>query len=270
MSDKVVTKLGRDTRWNRILYGFLRDRDRHHAADLDTCGPSRDEANLPDGAFVLAPVHRSYIDTPISTWVQVRRECGTWARTRCGSTAGSARCSRRWVRFPSPRGSIDREALKRCIDVLQSGQPLVLFPEGERKDGPIVHPLMDGAAFLAAKADVPLVPVGIAGSDRAMPRKAKFVYPRKVHVIIGEPFRSRRTTTGRASREQLSAATERLHDEMQSLYDRALEHRKSAEERAERRGQVQRIVDPAQLTRRMHRQLGHADVDGVDAETASP
>ena len=77
--------------------------------------------------------------------------------------------------------------------------------------------------FLAAKAGVPIVPVGIAGSDRAMPRKAKFIYPRKVHVIVGEPFMVETNAKGRASREQLSAATDRLHAEIQELYDRALE-----------------------------------------------
>ncbi len=222
MSDKIVTKPGSDTRWNRILYGFWR----HVIGStlrVYTRGTIEGQANLPDGAFVLAPVHRSYIDTPISTWVQVRRmrylgKDSMWKFERLGKmfTAMGA--------IPVSRGAIDREALKRCIDVLNSGQPLVLFPEGERKDGLTVHPLMDGAAFLASKAGVPLIPVGIAGSDKAMPRKARFVYPRKVHVIIGEGFLVETNDKGRASREQLSAATQRLHDEIQALYDRALHH----------------------------------------------
>ncbi|MEP1122477.1 MAG: lysophospholipid acyltransferase family protein [Ilumatobacter sp.] len=221
MSDKVVTKPGRDTRWNRILYGFWRVVI-GLTLRVYTRGTVEGRENLPDGAFVLAPVHRSYIDTPISTWVQVRRmrylgKDSMWKWERLGKmfTAMGA--------IPVSRGSIDREALKRCIDVLTSGQPLVLFPEGERKDGPTVHPLMDGAAFLAAKAGVPLVPVGIAGSDRAMPRKAKFVFPRKVHVIVGEPFMVDTDGRGRASRAQLGAATERLRTEIQALYDRALD-----------------------------------------------
>lgn len=222
MSDKIVTKPGRDTRWNRILYGFWRTVI-GSTLRLYTRGTIEGQANLPDGAFLLTPVHRSYIDTPISTWVQVRRmrylgKDSMWKFERLGKmfTAMGA--------IPVARGAIDREALKRCIDVLNSGQPLVLFPEGERKDGLTVHPLMDGAAFLAAKAGVPLIPVGIAGSDKAMPRGAKFVFPRKVHVIIGEPFLVETNDNGRASREQLTAATERLHDEIQTLYDRALQH----------------------------------------------
>ena len=64
----------------------------------------------------------------------------------------------------------------------------MLFPEGERKAGPVVQPLFDGAAYVAAKAGVPIIPVGIGGCERAMPKGAKFIFPRKVHVIVGEPI----------------------------------------------------------------------------------
>ena len=219
MSHRKRTELGGDTRWNRLLYGFFRQLI-SNTLRIYTRGTVAGRENLPSGAFVLTPVHRSYIDTPISSWVQVRRmrylgKDSMWKYERLGKlfTAMGA--------IPVHRGSIDREAMKRCIDVLSSGQPLVLFPEGERKDGPIVHPLMDGAAFLAAKAGVPLVPVGIGGSDRAMPRGAKMVFPRKVAVVIGEPVFVETNENGRATREHLGAATQRLHGEIQRLYDEA-------------------------------------------------
>ncbi|MFT6289753.1 MAG: 1-acyl-sn-glycerol-3-phosphate acyltransferase [Ilumatobacter sp.] len=219
-SDRIETKPGKDTRWNRILYGFMRQVV-GNTLRFYTRGSVEGQENLPDGAFVLAPVHRSYIDTPISTWVQLRRmrylgKDSMWKFEMLGKlfTAMGA--------IPVHRGSIDRQAMKRCIEVLKSGQPLVLFPEGERKDGPTVHPLLDGAAFLAAKAGVPLVPVGIGGSDKAMPRKAKFVYPRKVVVIIGEPIFVETNAAGRSTRENLTEATDRLHSEMQRLYDQAV------------------------------------------------
>ncbi len=217
---RVRTELGRDTRWNRLLYAFFRQL-LGTTLRIWTRGTVEGRENLPAGAFVLAPVHRSYIDTPISTWVQRRRlrylgKDSMWKYERLGKlfTAMGA--------IPVTRGSVDREAMKRCITVLQSGQPLVLFPEGERKDGPTVHPLLDGAAFVASKAGVPIVPVAIGGSDRAMPRGAKFVYPHRVHVVIGEPFFVETGETGRSRREHLNAATARLHDELQRLYDEAL------------------------------------------------
>ncbi|MGH9133572.1 MAG: lysophospholipid acyltransferase family protein, partial [Ilumatobacteraceae bacterium] len=119
------------------------------------------------GAFVLAPVHRSYIDTPVACCITSRRlrymgKDTLWRNRAFGwllSALGG---------FPVTRGTADREALRRCIEVLGFGEVLVLYPEGERKDGPIVQPLFDGAVYVAAKAGAPIVPVGIGGSDRVM------------------------------------------------------------------------------------------------------
>ena len=142
-------------------------------------------------AYVLAPVHRSYVDTPITACVTRRRirfmgKQEVWENAPAGwlaSTLGA---------FPVARGEADREALKRCIAALEGGEPLVLFPEGERKDGPVVQPLFDGASYVAAKAGVPIVPIGIGGSARVMPRHAKMIHPAKVHVIIGAPIHAER------------------------------------------------------------------------------
>ena len=114
----------------------------------------------------------------------------------------SAGSCRRSAPFPVTRGTADREALARCIAVLEGGEPLVLFPEGERKSGPVVQPLFAGAVYVAIKAGVPIVPVGIGGSERVMPKKAKFVYPRKVHIEIGPPIPS---PTGGARRAPRTA-----------------------------------------------------------------
>ncbi|MGB0112530.1 MAG: lysophospholipid acyltransferase family protein [Ilumatobacteraceae bacterium] len=172
------------------------------------------------GPYVVAPVHRSYVDTPITACITRRRmrfmgKREMWKYPRLGwlfSALGA---------FPVNRGTADREALKRCITVLQHGEPLVLFPEGERKDGPLVHPLFDGAAYVAARAEVPIIPVGIGGSARVMPRHAKIVFPRKVHVVIGAPILIERNASGRASRGAVAAASAQLHDDLQRLYDLA-------------------------------------------------
>jgi 1-acyl-sn-glycerol-3-phosphate acyltransferase len=174
----------------------------------------------PTGAYVLAPVHRSYVDTPIVACVTTRRvrfmgKQEMWKYRPLGwlfSALGA---------FPVNRGTADREALARCIAVLDGGEPLVLFPEGERKDGPRVHPLFDGAAYVAARAGVPIVPVGIGGSARVMPRHAKMIHPRKVHVVIGDPITVEAGPTGRAPRRAITEASERLSAELQRLFDLA-------------------------------------------------
>lgn len=177
--------------------------------------------NVPaTGAFLLAPTHRSILDTPIVSGL-TRRRLRFMGADKYWKNRYFGRLLTALSAFPVTRGSADREALLRCITVLKAGEPLVLFPEGERKTGPIVQPLFDGAAYVAAKAGVPIVPVGIAGSDRAMPKGAKFIYPRKVRVVIGKPIPVPFDERGRAPRVLVSALTADLHAELQRLYDQA-------------------------------------------------
>ncbi len=174
------------------------------------------------GAYVLAPVHRSYPDTPIASCVSRRRlrfmgKDSMWKNQQFGWVLSALGA------FPVTRGTADREALRRAIEVLETGDPLVLFPEGERKQGPIVQPLFDGAVYIAIKTGVPIVPVGIGGSERVMPRKAKFVYPRKVHVEIGPPIPAPVAPDGgRLQRTVYRKHSAMLHAEMQRLFDIAM------------------------------------------------
>ena len=124
--------------------------------------------------------------------------------------------------FPVSRGTADREALQRCIAVLEAGEPLVLFPEGERKSGPTVQPLFDGAAYVALKAGVPIVPVGIGGSEAVMPKGARMIRPSKVHVIVGPPIQPPVAGAGAASRgPPCASVTAELHETLQRLFDEA-------------------------------------------------
>jgi 1-acyl-sn-glycerol-3-phosphate acyltransferase len=179
--------------------------------------------NIPEGACVWAPNHRSYIDTPIQAIVPARlRFMGKdtmWKNRFFGWIFTTIGC------FPVVRGTADREALNTALGVLANGRnPVVAFPEGERKDGPRVLPLFDGAAYMAAKAQVPIVPVGIGGTAAAMPRGAKLMYPRKIHVIVGKPIDPPALTDkGRVSRKEVKAVTLRLREDIQEVFDRAME-----------------------------------------------
>lgn len=215
-----TTRWAGDSRWDHFVYTVFR---------TVICGITRivtrvkieGQENLPtSGAYILAPVHRSYVDTPITACVTRRRirfmgKQEVWENKPAGwlaSTLGA---------FPVARGTADREALKHCIAALDGGEPLVLFPEGERKDGPIVQPLFDGASYVAARAGVPIVPIGIGGSSKVMPRHAKMIHPAKVHVIIGAPIHVERTASGRVVRAAIAAVTAELSTELQRLFTEA-------------------------------------------------
>jgi 1-acyl-sn-glycerol-3-phosphate acyltransferase len=190
------------------------------------------------GPFVLAPIHRSYIDTPISSCLTRRRlrfmgKDTLWKNRPFGwflSSLGG---------FPVTRGTADREALRRCVAVLEAGEPLVLYPEGERKSGPTVQPLFDGAVYVALRAGVPIVPVGIGGSERVMPKGARFLHPNKVHVIVGAPIESPPPAdSGRVPRSIIRRHSDELHATLQQLFDDA-QQRVGLLESSAPRGQLQ-------------------------------
>ena len=177
--------------------------------------------NLPErGSFIVAPVHRSNIDFAVVAAITKRR-----MRYMAKDSLWKYELGRIWEAlgaFPVHRGSADREALRRCIEVIESGEPLVLFPEGTRQFGPEVQPLFDGAAYVAARTGVPVIPVGIGGSEKAMPKGSKMLRPVKVHVVIGKPLEPPvAEERGRVARRGVREMTATLKAEMQALFDEA-------------------------------------------------
>ncbi len=198
--------------WKFVITGTLRAMTRMRVEGRE---------NVPRvGGFVLAPIHRSAVDTPIAAVVSRRRmrymaKDSIWKHRFVGwliSSVGG---------FPVSRGTADLEALRRCFLLLGEGEPLVMFPEGERKSGPIVQPLFEGAAYVAVRANVPIIPVGIGGSERVMPKGSRMIYPRRVLVVIGKPIYPVVPAKGRIPRTEVRRLTAELHDELQRLFDSA-------------------------------------------------
>ena len=170
---------------------------------------------------MLAPVHRSNVDFVIAA-VVTRRRLRYMAKHTIFKPAVFASLLDALGAFPVHRGTADREALRRCIEVVEAGEPLVVFPEGTRQEGPIVQPLFEGAAYIATRTGVPIVPVGIGGSQKVMPRGSKMIRPAKVHVVVGPVLRPKPVEPGkRAARSSIHELTEQLHAELQTLFDRA-------------------------------------------------
>jgi 1-acyl-sn-glycerol-3-phosphate acyltransferase len=69
-----------------------------------------------------------------------------------------------------------------------AGRSIAIFPEGTRGDGHEVRQFKKGGFHLVKQAGVPLVPVGIRGSARVMPKNGKLIVPGAVEVHIGEPM----------------------------------------------------------------------------------
>lgn len=178
--------------------------------------------NLPtSGPYVVAPVHRSNLDTLIVGGIS-RRRLRFMGKDSLWKNPVTAAVFSALGGFPVHRGVADREALRRCMAVIEGGEPLVVFPEGTRQSGPLVQTLFEGAAYVAARTGVPIVPVGIGGSEAAMPKGSKLVRPVKVRVVIGPPIPPpARSQADRVPRQAIHELTETLHTALQDLFDRA-------------------------------------------------
>ncbi len=126
--------------------------------------------------------------------------------------------------FPVHRDGADREALNQTLDLVQRGEAVVIFPEGTRRTGPTIDAehLRDGVAYVASRAQVPIVPVGIGGAERVMPPKAKYLRPTKMVLVVGEPMAPvPLKESGRVSRTGVRALTDELRLTLQALFDEA-------------------------------------------------
>jgi 1-acyl-sn-glycerol-3-phosphate acyltransferase len=174
--------------------------------------------NIPlEGPVIIAPIHRSNVDFAFSLFISPRKVF-FMAKEGVFHPKPFGALLTRLGAFPVNRESADRESMRLSEEVLRRGQALVVFPEGTRKEGVTVGSLHDGAMFLAARTKAKIVPVGIAGSERAMPVGAKLPRFTRIHVVVGQPI-DPPSGDGRISRSEISAKSEELRKELEAVYE---------------------------------------------------
>jgi 1-acyl-sn-glycerol-3-phosphate acyltransferase len=171
------------------------------------------------GPYVVAPSHRSIVDIFLTGFVTPRR-IRFMAKQELFRNRVLA-----WVidlagGIPVDRGSADRAALRAAQTALESGEPVAVFPEGTRNAGPLLGDLFDGAAYLATRLGVPVVPVAIGGSEEILPSGSSRPHLHRVAVVIGDPILPARRE-GRARREDIRQMTGQLAVELQKRFDEA-------------------------------------------------
>ncbi len=161
--------------------------------------------NIPkDGAFVLTTNHISRLDTPllgatcprqIHALVAAKYKDYPFFRWFVNAVDGI------WVQ----RTAFDREALSKALRVLKEDGVLGIAPEGTRSPTGSLQQGRPGAAYIAARLSVPIVPVGIAGTEQLLQNLRRF-RPAELRVAYGEPFRLPKS--GRLNSEELAEATD--------------------------------------------------------------
>jgi 1-acyl-sn-glycerol-3-phosphate acyltransferase len=144
--------------------------------------------SLPPGPLILAPNHASYLDPPATgcglfrvTYYLARHTLfkppiASWLLPSIGS-------------IPVNQNSPGPSSLKNIFEVFKNGGTLVLFPEGQRTFDGSLRKAEPGIGMIAARANVPVVPVHIIGSREAMPRNGSWHPFRPIRVVYGQPMR---------------------------------------------------------------------------------
>ncbi len=140
------------------------------------------------GGAVLAGNHVSYLD-PALLWCASPRPTHFMAKKELWQIRWLGWALDNFWAFPVDRGGADREAISTATKLLQAAELVGVFPEGRRvRDaGGELGEAQGGAAFLALRADVPVIPVGIAGTDKAWPAGKKLPRFARVTMSVGEP-----------------------------------------------------------------------------------
>jgi len=111
----------------------------------------------------------------------------------------------------NPGSSI--RSLKRSIDTLRSGMPLVIFPEGGRSPNGQIQPFMSGAFYIAIKAKVDIIPMALVGTYEILPMNTYHIRPRPIQLLVGEPI----PTSGYGLRD-MDALCQRVQQAVEDLY----------------------------------------------------
>lgn len=185
-----------------VLHGYLRGRI-YGAKKVPTKGP-----------LIVVANHASYFDPPLLSNC-TKRPVSFMAKESLFQIPVFAPAIRAYGAYPVKRGSADRSAIREALKQLEKGWAVGIFLQGVRTpDGQITDPKL-GAALIAAKAQVPILPVSLWGTEGILKKGSAVPRPRPVTVRIGEVIAPPVSSKNKA---ELKAITQRCTDEINAMH----------------------------------------------------
>jgi 1-acyl-sn-glycerol-3-phosphate acyltransferase len=162
---------------------------------------------------VYASNHTSYMDTPVvfaalPFQFRILAKKELWPIAFIGWYLG--RSGQIPINTQNPRATLS--SLGAGVKALRSGMPLFVFPEGGRTPNGELQNFLSGAAYLAIRAQVPLVPIALSGVYDLLPIHTRHLYPGELTLTAGEAIDTKGMTV-----RQTDELTERLRAAIQEL-----------------------------------------------------
>jgi 1-acyl-sn-glycerol-3-phosphate acyltransferase len=166
---------------------------------------------------VYAANHTSYMDIPVvfaalPFQFRILAKKSLWSWPFIG-----------WFLQRSGQMPIDTEnpqatlsSLGGALKAMRSGMPLFIFPEGGRTLEGRLQPFLSGAAYLAIRAQAPIVPIALTGVYDLLPIHTRHLYSNKLTLYAGEPIETKGMTV-----RQIDELTSRLRQAIERMIEQS-------------------------------------------------
>lgn len=171
------------------------------------------------GPVIFAANHHSHLDTPLlitsipEPW-RHRLFVGAAADYFFRTRATSALSALALGAVPIERTKVARRSADRAAALIEEGWSMLIFPEGGRSPDGWGQPFRGGAAYLALRCGVPVVPVHIDGTGRILRKGQKLPRPATTRVTFGAPLVPEEGTDSRRFAARIEQAVAQLADEV--------------------------------------------------------
>ena len=174
---------------------------------VEIIGEENKEKAGKDGGYIICPNHINYIDA-LAVVVFSKENVRFIAKHDLARIGIIRWLSHLFNCIPIKRNTQDLEAMKRCLKALKNGEIIAIFPEGTRHGMEKNGKAKNGAAFMAIRTGVPVVPVGISGTFKLFS---------KVYLNFGEPLDMSKYKIKGKEKEGQEQATKEIMDNIVKL-----------------------------------------------------
>lgn len=174
-----------------------------------------------EGPVVFVANHHSHVDTPVmlanlpEPWrhhVAIGAAADYFFSNPVNATLSALVIGA----VPIERQKVSRRSASEAADLIRDGWSFLIFPEGGRSPDGWGQPFRGGAAYLAIRCDVPVVPIHLEGTDRVLPKGRSVPRPSPVTITYGTPLHPREGEDARRFAARLESEVAALADEATS------------------------------------------------------
>ena len=185
----------------------------HSLARIEVTGREHVPA---EGPFFLIPNHQSVLDPILVQAVCPRTVHSFTKSTQFGSSVF------RWLlprlhAIPTRRYRVDPQVVRVALRLVEDGEGIGIYPEGERSWDGSLQPLRRGTVRLLLKAGAPVIPCAVVGSYDVWPRWSRRPRRCRVSIRFGEPIQFGRHDRREDREKALDGAIARLAKALEDL-----------------------------------------------------